>query len=132
MTTSTAVRRVEVTGPARPATAWERYADLTLWPTWAPQIRSVDADGPRLGLGRSGSVHVVGGLRVPFVVTAVDERRLTWSWIARLGPVSLTLHHDLRGHPDGTTAGLVLEGPSLLVVAYGPLTRAPLARLLSS
>ncbi|GAB2569273.1 SRPBCC family protein [Microlunatus antarcticus] len=127
---SGSVRRVEVTGPADPAVAWDRYADLGAWPTWAPQIRRVEADGPRLARGRTGTVHVVGGLRVPFVVTAVDERRLAWSWIARLGPVSLTLHHDLAATPDGTRAGLVLEGPALVVAAYGPLTRAPLTRLL--
>ena len=127
---SGSVRRIEVTGPARPATAWERYADLDAWPTWAPQIRSVESDGRRLALGRAGTVHVVGGLRVPFVVTAVDDLRLTWSWIARVGPVALTLHHDLQDAGDVTVAGLVLEGPTLVVGAYGPLTRGPLARLL--
>ena len=76
---SGAVRRIEVTGRARPDVAWERYADLSAWPSWACQIRAVGADGPRLALGRSGVVHVVGGLRVPFAVTAVDECALTWS-----------------------------------------------------
>jgi hypothetical protein len=126
---SSTVRRVEVTGPARAETAWERYADLTRWPGWAPQISSVEADGPRLALGRSGTVHVVGGLRVPFVVTAVDDARLTWSWIAHVGPVALTLHHDLSNGPHGTTAGLVVEGPALVAATYGPLARGPLARL---
>jgi hypothetical protein len=125
----TSVRRVEVTGRGRRAVAWERYADLDRWPTWAPQIRTVEADGRRLAVGRSGTVHVVGGLRVPFVVTAVDEHSLTWSWIARLGPFALTLHHDLAPAGVGTTAGLVLEGPAFLVATYGPLTRIPLARL---
>jgi hypothetical protein len=128
---SGAVRRIEVSGPARPGVAWERYADLAAWPTWAPQIRTVEADGRRLAVGRSGTVHVAGGARVPFVVTAVDDRTLTWSWMARLGPVTLTLHHDLTSSPDGTVAGLVLEGPRLLVATYGPLTRAPLTRLLA-
>lgn len=123
------VRRVVVTGHARPGVVWERYADLAAWPTWAPQIRRVEADGPRLAVGRSGTVHVLGGLGVPFVVTAVDHDLRTWSWIARLGPVALTLHHDLRATPAGTVAGLVLEGPALVVATYGPLTRVPLARL---
>jgi hypothetical protein len=128
---TSSLRRVEVSGSVGADVAWERYADLDAWPTWAPQIRTVEADGRRLGVGRTGTVHVVGGFRVPFVVTAVDSHRLTWSWIARLGPLTLTLHHDLRRVPDGTTAGLVLEGPTLLVAAYAPLTRAPLARLIS-
>jgi hypothetical protein len=126
---SSSVRRVEVTGRARPVVAWERYAVLDVWPTWALQIRSVEADGRRLAVGRRGTVHVVGGLRVPFVVTAVDQARMTWSWIARLGPLALTLHHDLAASPDGTVAGLVLEGPTAVVATYGPLTRVPLMRL---
>ncbi|HEY0239156.1 MAG TPA: SRPBCC family protein [Friedmanniella sp.] len=128
----TAVRRVEVTGPTSPAVAWERYADLDAWPTWAPQIRSVEADGRRLDVGRHGTVHVVGGLGVPFVVTAVDARRRAWSWIARVGPFVLTLHHDLSETADGTRAGLVLEAPLPVVVTYGPLTRIPLGRLVRS
>jgi hypothetical protein len=126
---SGAVRRIEVTGRARPVVAWERYAELNAWPTWAPQIRAVQADGPRLAVGRSGTVHVLGGIRVPFVVTAVEADALTWSWIARLGPVALTLHHDLSLVPDGTRAGLVLEGPALLVATYGLLAQVPLTRL---
>ena len=128
---TSSLRRVEVGGPVGTDVAWERYADLDAWPTWAPQIRTVEADGRRLTVGRTGTVHVIGGLRVPFVVTAVDQLRLTWSWIARLGPITLTLHHDLQRVPEGTTAGLVLEGPTLLVAAYAPLTRAPLTRLVS-
>ena len=127
------LRRVEVGGPVGADVAWERYADLDAWPTWAPQIRSVEADGRRLAVGRAGTVHVVGGLRVPFVVTAVDADRATWSWIARVGPVTLTLHHDLVAAPDGrTVAGLTLEGPALVLATYGPLTRLPLARLLQT
>ena len=141
------VRHVEVSGRAAPQVAWERYADLDAWPTWAPQIRLAESPGRRLAVGLTGTVRVVGGLGVPFVVTAVDPVRRTWSWIARLGPVALTLHHDLTplDPPDldpsdldeaprdldsaGTRAGLTLEGPALLVAAYAPLTRAPLALL---
>ena len=124
-----AVRRVDVTGTARPAVAWERYADLDAWATWAPQIRGVEADGTRLAVGRHGVVRALGGLRVRFVVTAVDERSLRWSWIARIGPVSLSLHHEVAPDPRGTRAGLVLEGPGPVVAAYAPLTRIALARL---
>ena len=128
------VRRVEVSGSARPVVAWERYAVLDAWSSWAPQIRGVDADGTRLVRGLTGEVRVVGGLRVPFVVTDVDERAMRWSWIARVGPVVLTLHHDVapaRRGRQGTVAGLVLEGATPLVAAYAPLTRLALARLVA-
>jgi len=126
-----AVRRVDVTGAVRPAVAWERYADLDAWPTWAPQIRGVDADGRRLAVGRRGVVRALGGLHVRFVVTAVDERAMRWSWIAWVGPVSLSLHHEVAPDPRGTRAGLVLEGPGPVVAAYAPLTRIALARLVA-
>ncbi len=58
-----AVRRVQVTGAARPVVAWERYADLDAWATWAPQIRGVEADGPRLATGRTGTVVALAGVR---------------------------------------------------------------------
>ena len=124
-----APRRVEVTGRVRPVVAWQRYLDLGAWSTWAPQILGVDADGPALALGRHGRVRVVGGIRVPFVVTAVDPRAMTWSWIATLGPVSLTLHHDVGPDPRGTRAGLSVEGPAVVVAGYTPLARLALARL---
>ncbi|SEQ98560.1 SRPBCC family protein [Microlunatus flavus] len=127
-----AVRRVEVTGPARPVVAWERYADLDAWSTWAPQIRGVDADGTRLAVGRTGVVRALGGLRVPFVVTAVDEPTMRWSWVARVGPVVLSLHHEVAPADGGTRAGLVLEGPTAVVAAYAPLTRIALARLVAT
>ena len=123
------VRLVEVIGGSAPEVCWERYADLDAWPGWAPQIRSAEADPRRLALGLTGTVHVLGGLRVPFVVTAVDPVRRTWSWIARLGPVALTLHHDLAPDGSGTRAGLTLEGPYPVVAAYAPLTRVPLSLL---
>lgn len=113
----------------RPAVAWHRYHDLAAWSTWAPQIVGLDADGATLALGRHGTVRVVGGVRVGFVVTAVDPRAMTWSWIARLGPVRLTLHHDVRPDPKGTRAGLTLEGPALVITAYAPLVRLALIRL---
>ena len=123
------LRRVEVTGAVRPDEAWRRYRELAAWSSWAPQIAGVEADGDTLAVGRQGTVRVLGGLRVPFVVTAVDPSSRTWSWIASLGPVRLTLHHDVLPDPRGTRAGLTLEGPGLLVAAYAPLSRLALARL---
>ena len=123
------LRRIEVTGSATPVLAWSRYADLGAWSTWAPPIVGVDADGAALAVGRHGSVRVVGGIRIGFVVTAVDPEAMTWSWIASLGPVRLTLHHDVGPDPAGTRAGLTLEGPAPVVTGYAPLARLALVRL---
>ena len=73
-----------VLGPAPVAMAWERYADPGLWSIWAPQIRSVTwAGGGAIAPGRSGVVHAIAGVDVPFTVTEVDARAHDWSWIVR-------------------------------------------------
>jgi hypothetical protein len=123
---------VRVTGPVAPARAWERYADPARWAGWAPQIRRVVLDGAggaRIAPGLRGRVHGPAGLRVDFVVTAVDEAARTWSWTARLGPVRLHLDHGVAADPRGTATTLVVDGPAPVVLAYLPVTRLALRRL---
>ena len=80
---------LRASGPAHAATAWERYADLTAWPTWSPQISAVDVPGPpRLRAGLTGRVlglPVRGRavLAVDFVVEDVDEPARTWAWVVQ-------------------------------------------------
>ena len=134
-----------VAGPADPVTAWERYADPALWPTWSPQIRAVRTDAVRLGTGMRGTVLGWGGLELPFVVDAVDEAARTWVWrvravralhaplpdaVSALG--SLRLRHAV-GPADGGGALTVLEvtGAAPVVLAYAPAARWALRRLVS-
>ena len=147
-------------GPVGVDQAWERYADPSRWADWAPHLRRVEVDGVaadgtvRLHPGMSGRVHGSLGLAVDFVVTAVDEPARTWSWTVRLvrpvpGPFRLDLHHTLEtvgeggggdggdtGEPAGgtarrTEAGLVLRGPAPVVLAYRPVARWALRRLVT-
>ena len=74
-----AVTTISATGTIAPDEAWERYADLDRWATWAPQIRGVDAPSRRLRPGLRGVVRGLGGvLRVPFEVLDVNETARTW------------------------------------------------------
>ncbi len=140
------VRRSEVTtsarGPVPVEEAWERYADPSRWADWAPHLRRVElAPGPdRLEAGMSGTVRGSLGLAVDFVVTAVDEPARAWSWTVRLVrpvPTGLTLelHHTLaevRDHTGSSTvAGLALRGPAPVVLAYRPVARWALRRLVT-
>jgi hypothetical protein len=126
-----ATRRLHARGSADPALAWRRYVEIDAWRTWSPHILRVDADAGRIAVGVSGRVHVVGGLRVPFTITEVDAARRTWSWIARLGPVRLTLHHGVRPHPRGSATDLGMEGPDAVLIAYAPLAWLALRRLVA-
>ena len=134
-----------VAGPADPDTAWERYANPALWPTWSPQIRAVRTASPRLATGMTGAVLGWGGLELPFVVDAVDEAARTWVW--RVRPVralrvplpgavgsmgALRLRHAV-GPADGGGALTTLEvtGAAPVVLAYAPAARWALRRLVS-
>lgn len=124
--------RVTASGAAPVATAWERYEDLSAWPTWAGHIASVEADGVRLREGLQGRVSGPLGVGVAFVVTAVDPAARSWSWSVRTGPLRLRLDHDLAERPGGgTTAGLDVEGPAPVVLAYAPVARLALGRLVA-
>jgi len=116
--------RVEAAGPADRRTMWEAYADPSRWSTWAPQIRAV-RPLERLRPGLRGEVEGFTGLRVRFEVTEVDEAAGRWTWRVRLGPAALTMEHEVA---DGRTA-IALDGPTPIVLAYVPVARHALSRL---
>lgn len=123
-------------GSAPVALAWERYADPALWATWAPQIQRVDTDLQRLAAGGIGSVRA-GLLRrptlaIPFEVLAVDEAAREWTWEARLGPIRLWLQHGVTAHPSGSSTWLLVRGPLPVILAYAPVARIALGRLVAA
>ena len=122
-------RSVRVTGPLPPARVWERYAVPARWAGWAPQIRRVDASADRLAPGVTGRVRGPLGVAVTFVVTDVDEQARTWAWDVRCGPVRLHLRQGVEADPRGAATWLVLRGPAPVVVAYLPVARVALRRL---
>jgi hypothetical protein len=126
-----ATHRLSAAGAADPALAWRRYVEIGAWPGWSPHIVGVDADADRIAPGVSGRVHVLGGLRVPFTVTAVDAQERTWSWVVRLGPVPLTLDHAVSTHRRGSSTMLTMEGPAPVVLGYVPLAWVALRRLVA-
>ncbi len=127
-------RGVRVTGPARAARAWEHYAVPAYWARWAPHIVAVDTAADRLAAGVTGRVRGPFGAAVTFVVTDVDEAARTWGWDVyigrgRLGPLRLHLRHGVEEHPRGCATWLTIRGPAPVVVAYLPVARLALARL---
>ena len=126
-----ATRRLRAHGAAHPDVAWERYDLIALWPTWSPQIRRVRADAPRIALGVRGTVGVPGGLGLPFTVTAVDPAARTWSWVVHLGPVVMTLNHEVHADGPGSGTLLVMEGPDPVLLAYAPIAWVALRRLVA-
>jgi hypothetical protein len=126
-----ALRRLSAVGVAEPALAWQRYVEIAAWRAWSPQILTTDADADEIAVGVSGTVHAVGGLRLPFTITAVDPVARTWSWVVRLGPVAMTLNHEVHGHRRGSATLLAMEGPAPVLLAYAPLAWLALRRLVA-
>ncbi|MGZ8613297.1 MAG: SRPBCC family protein [Actinomycetota bacterium] len=116
--------RVVVRGPASAAAMWAAYADTSRWDSWAPQITSVDPAGP-IERGMRGAVYGFFGAKARFEVTALDEAARRWTWKVRAGPVRLTIDHEVG---DGE-AVVVIDGPAPFVLAYIPVARLALGRL---
>lgn len=122
-------RGITATGALQAQAAWERYAVLSTWPTWSPQIRYVECAEDRLAAGLTGRVHGWFGVTANFEVLSVNELDRTWSWRARSGPVTLTLHHAVLPVSDGSQTNLEIEGPAPAVLLYAPLAKVALRRL---
>ncbi|GAA5043734.1 SRPBCC family protein [Streptomyces similanensis] len=116
-------------GAACPDTVWQRYAGLDQWASWSPQIKAVHSVARRLRPGMSGTVESVAGIRAAFTVEAVDHDRRTWTWRVRLGRVRIRLHHEVGARGRGSVTSLTMDGPLLVLLAYAPLARLALHRL---
>ena len=123
--------RVTVTehGDAPPEVVWERYADLTTWPTWSPQVTAVEAPSMRLAAGLEGTVVGLLGVRVPFVVIEVGIR--SWAWEVRPLGLRVVLDHRVLPRPGGTATELELRGPAPVVLAYLPFAKVALRKLVT-
>ena len=88
-----AIVTLSAAGRRSPDDAWERYADISRWREWAPQITRVEASEDRLAYGVTGRVHGPLGVSVDFVVDQVDERARRWSWAVRRWPVEVRMEH---------------------------------------
>lgn len=127
------VRTLEATGPADPATAWERYALPGRWPEWAPHVRRVELSSARLTAGATGRLHAEFGVSLGFTVDAVDEESRRWSWTVRVGLLRLRLEHWIAPAPGGgTTTGMRVSGPRPLVAAYAGEAQAALDRVVAA
>ena len=61
------------------AAVWDLLTDTDQWPTWGPSIRAATCETPVFGLGSTGTVTAVGGLRLAYTVTAFEPGQ-SWSW----------------------------------------------------
>lgn len=117
-------RRIEERGSASADAMWAAYADTSRWAMWAPQIRRVEPQGP-LEEGMRGVVEGPFWARARFEVTTIDEAARRWTWRVQVGPAHMTIDHEVA---DGVTA-VVIEGAAPLVLAYAPIARLALVRL---
>lgn len=125
----TSTARVSVTGTAPVETVWQRYTRPALWPTWSPQIRSVEYEHPTLRPGTKGVVRTVVGFGVPFTIEEVDVADRTWSWHVEALGLRLHLAHGVLAHPAGSETWLEVTGPPVVGPAYARVATLALRRL---
>ncbi len=127
---------VRASGPASVEEVWSRYVTPDRWPQWSPQIRGVEGVEPSrpVAAGTIGRVRGPMGVTVPFKVTEVDADARRWTWRVRLGGLDLSLEHGVDPVGDGpgdahAQAWVRIAGPAPVVLAYAPLARVALSRL---
>jgi hypothetical protein len=118
-------------GDATPATAWERYAQIDQWAAWAPQITRVERDSERIAPGVVGRVVGPLGVSADFHVDEVDETARRWSWTVRRFVLTVRLQHGVLADGDGSRTWLTIDAPLPVVLAYAPIARFALRRLVA-
>lgn len=87
-------RTIDAPAPA----VWELLVDTTYWPAWGPTVFAVelagDRTGTRIGPEARGRVRTVGGVWLPFRISAFDDHDANavrvWAW--RVAGVPATRH----------------------------------------
>ncbi len=110
----------DVEAPAE--TVWTLLVEPDLWPAWGPSVTAVECDAERIETGTTGRVRTLGGLWLPFTVTACADRRWTW----RVGPVPAT-GHRVTSHGD-LRCRAAFEVP-LLAAPYAVVCAVALRRI---
>ena len=107
-------RRIRVSRAvdASAETCWDLLTDTERWPDWGPSVTAVDCAERYIQTGTEGRVRVVGGLWLPFEITACREYRWTW----RVARIPATGHYVEVG--DETRIGF--EVP-VLAAGYVPV-----------
>jgi hypothetical protein len=100
---------------------WQAFRDTHCWPDWGPSVRAVDCEDRYIERGSTGHVTTVGGLRLPFEVTACDAGR--WTWDVARHPAT---GHRVSGDYDHAVAAF--EVP-LAAAPYAVVCRRALAHL---
>ncbi|QIM22518.1 hypothetical protein G7075_17575 [Phycicoccus sp. HDW14] len=124
--------RLSATGPLPVEQAWARYTEPRRWSLWSPQIREVDYPGEVVTPGTSGRVSGIGGVVALFTVDAVDHEARTWAWSVRSGPLRLRLEHGVEASGEGSTAWVVVHALWPVAIAYAPVARLALGRLVDT
>ena len=89
----------------------------------SPAARRGSAPAPPAACARSL------GVGVDFVVDSVDETARVWVWTVRKGPLTLHLDHRVVSEGSGTRTTLGMAGPLPVLLAYAPLARLAIGRL---
>ena len=101
---------------------WALLVEPANWPAWGPSVTAVDCPATRIEAGTTGRVQIVGGIWLPFEVTACEDYRWTW----KIGRITATGHRVFPIGPGRCRAAF--EVP-LLAVPYALVCWIALRRL---
>ena len=78
---------------------------------------------------KDGRAHQWVSTRNQTLTPPASAAARTWSWLVRIGPVDLDLRHGVEADGTGSRTTVDIEGPAVVVLAYGPVARYALGRL---
>ena len=134
---ATELLRRDFTVEAPLDTAWRTFADVAIWPAWAPHLRRVSVTPAGLiGPASVGSLSFRPVGRSAFRISAYEER-IHWEWVGKVLWLTIRYDHRFAADSAGTrmTWTVSQEGVRRTVVGrvfaslYGRLVDRAIPRL---
>ena len=108
------------TVPVSVDVAWNHFARVEQWTTWAKHIKQLELTGDKeLGADSQGIIHLQNGVKSTFAMTEFNLHR-NWKWV---GPfLWLTIHYDHQFRSlgdDSTEMTFIVKADGFAVSVLG-------------
>lgn len=104
------------------ADAWNHFAQVEKWPSWARHIRKVELHPTgELGPHTHGRLHLRNGMKSEFSMTSY-EPHMSWQWSGPFLWMHIDYDHRFRVVDERTTEmTFVVEGSGFGINFFGPI-----------
>jgi len=115
-----AFREASLDTKASPARVWQVWSDVNAWPSWNPDMKESQLDGP-LGAGMTGKINTRSGGRHDVVVTHFESGSSFELESTAMPGTRMGIRATITPTPNGSRISQGFEARGLFAPVVGPM-----------